>query len=142
VFLLRCAKAQLCSTIRQFAQCYLILAHIRHTVYICITRSLFNVGNASPFACLHVCAHRCRSMHIFGGANNFCPNFCKLVRKTSKQKFCKNKNKKEKLNFTGRKAFQAPFFRNVTQTFQTCRKTTKFKHGRNFVAKCGGHSLV
>jgi len=45
------------STIRQFAQCYLILAHSQlskfYTVY---TLSPFNAGKASHFVCLYGCA--------------------------------------------------------------------------------------
>ena len=47
--------AQLRSTARQLAQCYLVLAHLQHSkfttvdIYIYISHSPFNVGNASLF---------------------------------------------------------------------------------------------
>jgi len=55
--------AQLRTTTRQFAQCYLIVAHFQHskvsTVYIDITHGPFNVGKALLFVCMHGCAVAC-----------------------------------------------------------------------------------
>jgi len=66
VFPLMSATAQLRRTTRQFAQCYLILAHFQHSKFNPIYTDKYIAqpvkhGNASLFLCVHGCAAACVS---------------------------------------------------------------------------------